>query len=121
MVGLENTHPWLHQKFSEEGLFVVRRSNRFWAGLWPDLMLSLKSRGGLTRGSGFTGSVRTLWIYSMHATASYHDALSTLTKNQNKTSGQHQDLGKSRLQRDYNDLQKFRMNQLLVTMLEILE
>ena len=112
MVDLENTHPWLHQKFSEEGLFVVRRSDRFWAGLWPDLTIeqvmirSLKSRGGLTRGSGFTESVRTLWIYSMHATAGYHDALSTLTKNQNKTSDQHQDLGKSRLQRDYNDLQK---------------
>ena len=68
------------------------------------MMRSLKSRGGLTRGSGFKESVRTLWIYSMHATASYHHALSTLTKNQN--SDQHQDLGKSRLQREYNDLQK---------------
>ena len=29
-----------------------------------------------------------------------------MAKNQNKTSEQHQDLGKCRLQRDYNDLQK---------------
>ena len=112
MLDLSNTHSWLHHKFCEEGLFIVRRSDRFWAGLWPDLtieqvmMRAIKSRGGLTRGSGFTESVRTLWIYSMHATASYHDALSSLTQNQHKTSDQHEDLGKSRLQRDYNDLQK---------------
>ena len=85
MLNLQTTHPWLYHKFSE-GLFVVRRSDRFWPGLWPDLtieqvmMRALKSRGGLTRGSGFTESVCTLWIYSMHATASYHDALSSLTK-----------------------------------------
>ena len=42
----------------------------------------------------------------MHALASYHDVLSSLKKNQNKISEQHQDLGKSFLQRDYNDLQK---------------
>ena len=92
MLDLQTTHPWMYHKFIE-GLFVVRCSDRFWAGLWPDLtieqvmMRALKSRGGLTSGSGFTKSVRTLWIYSMHATASYHDVL-------------HQDLGKSRLQRD---------------------
>ena len=43
-----------------------------------------------------------LRIY-MHAPASYHDALSLLTKNQSKVSKQHKDLGKCRLQRDYND------------------
>ena len=41
------------------GLFVCRRSHQYWAGLWPDLsieqvmMRAIKSRGGLTRGSGF--------------------------------------------------------------------
>ena len=113
MLDLENTYSFLHQKFNEEGLFVVRRSDRYWAGLWLDLtieqtvMKPLKSRAGATSGSGFTESVRTLWIYSMHASASYHDALSSLTKNQNKTSEQqHQTLRKSRLQRDCNDFQK---------------
>ena len=70
------------------------------------MMKPLKIRAVPTRGSGFTESVRTLWIYSMHASASYHNALSSSTKNQNKTSEQHQDLGKCCLQRDYNDLQK---------------
>ena len=49
MQNLENTHPWLFKKFAQEGLFVVR-SDRYWAGHWKDL----KSRGGLTRGQGFT-------------------------------------------------------------------
>ena len=64
-VNLEHTHPWFYQRFAV-GLFVVRRSERFWAGLRPDLtieqimMRALKSRGGLTLGSGFTESVRIL-------------------------------------------------------------
>ena len=112
MLNLESTHPWLYRMFAVEGLFIVRRSDRFWAGLWPDLaieqvlMRSLKSRGGLTRGNGLTESVRTLWIYSMHASASYHNALSSPTQLQQKTSDQHEELGRSRIQRDFNDLQK---------------
>ena len=95
MVNFEHTHPWLYQRFAVESLFVVRRSERFWAALWPDLFIEqimmrvLKSRGGLTRGSGFRESVRILWIYSMHATASYHNAFSYLTQTQHKTSCQY--------------------------------
>jgi len=112
MLKLETTSPWLYEKFAVEGLFVVRRSDRFWAGLWSDLtieqvmMRSIKSRGGLTRGKGFTGSVSVLWIYSMHACASYHNELSSLTGVQHTTSDQHKELGKSRLTRDFNDLQQ---------------
>ena len=42
------------------GLHVVRRSDRFWAGLSPDLVIqqalmhSLKTSGILTRGRGMT-------------------------------------------------------------------
>ena len=112
MVNLEHAHPWLYQRFAVEGLFVVRRSERFWAGLWPELsieqimMRALKSRGGLTRGSGFTESVRILWIYSTHGTASCHNALSYLTQTQDMTSDQHKELGQSRNLRDFNGLQK---------------
>ena len=111
MTELPKTHPWLHERFSEDGLFVVRRSDRFWAGIWPDLsieqimMRALKSRGGLTRGRGFTESVRTMWVYTMHEGANYHNALCTSTNNQHKTSEQHTDLGYSRRQRDFKDLQ----------------
>ena len=78
MVNLEQTNPWLYQRFAVEGLFVVRRNKRFRASLWPDLsieqimMRAHKSRGGLTRCSGFTENARILWICSMHVTASYN-------------------------------------------------
>ena len=86
MLDLPSSHPWLHGQFPK-GLFTVRRSNRFWAGLWPDLVIeqvmmrSIKSRGGLTWGSGLTENVCTTWIYSMYATAKYHQTLSTITMN----------------------------------------
>ena len=39
MVNLEHTNPWLYQRFAVEGLFVGRCSERFWAGLWPNLSI----------------------------------------------------------------------------------
>lgn len=49
-----NSHEW--DIMFLEGKFVIRRSDRLWDGLGSDLVLmrSLKSRGGLTRGSGLT-------------------------------------------------------------------
>ena len=55
MKDLPESHPWLNEMFSQ-GFHTVRRSNRYWAGLWTDLtieqtlMRAVKSRGGLTRG-----------------------------------------------------------------------
>lgn len=69
MLNLPNTHPWLHQKLSVEGHHVIRRTDKFWAGLWTDLVIeqvlmrSLKSRGGLTRGRGMSSSTRMLWVH----------------------------------------------------------
>ena len=54
----------------------------------------LKRRSEPTRESGLTESVCTLCTYSMHASAFYQKAISSLTENQNKTSEQRQDLGK---------------------------
>ena len=51
---LPDKHPWLYEKFSE-GYHAVRRSNKYWAGLWTELyieqvfMQSMKARGGLTQ------------------------------------------------------------------------
>ena len=56
--------------------------------------------------SGFTESVRTLWIYSMHASATYHNPLSTLTRTVHKASNQHEELGSSCKTRDFADLSK---------------
>ena len=85
MHNLETNFPWVHAKFANERFHTVRRSSRFWAGLWTDLtieqvmMRSIKSRGGLTRGRGVTESVRTLWINSTHRVSGIHEAMTTLT------------------------------------------
>ena len=53
------THPGLHKHFMN-GLHVIRRSNHFWAGISPDLVIeqvlmrSLKISGGLTRERGMS-------------------------------------------------------------------
>jgi hypothetical protein len=58
MKALEVTNPEVNKMF-KDGNFVVRRSERNWSGLPADLIIeqvlmrSLKSTGGLTRGSGY--------------------------------------------------------------------
>ncbi len=109
---LPTDHPWLYTCFTEQGFHAVRRSDRFWAGLWTDLVIeqvmmrSIKSRGGLTRGRGVTESVRLQWIYSMHKCAAVHDAMTTITDLKHMTSEQHVELGTSRSTRDYEDMTK---------------
>ena len=57
--------PWLYNLF-QQGYYAIRRSDRFWAGFWTDLVIeqylmrTAKNRGGLTRGRGMTESVRLL-------------------------------------------------------------
>ena len=59
MKRLQDTHPNVYQHFIK-GKHVIRRSDREWAGLSPDLVIeqelmrSLKTSGGLTRGSGMS-------------------------------------------------------------------
>ena len=69
-------------------------------------MRSLKSRGGLTRGKGFTPAVRLLWVHSMHSCSLIHNAMTTATNHGHLTSLQHVELGTTRQQRDLRDLEK---------------
>ena len=36
---LENTHPEVYKRFQEDGLQVIRRTDEYWAGLSPDLVI----------------------------------------------------------------------------------
>jgi hypothetical protein len=112
MLELQITYPWVHKCFASHGYHTVRRSDRYWAGLWSDLIIeqvlmrSLKSRGGITRGRGITESVRLLWVSSMHRCAGLHNAMSNLTGQKHRTSEQHIELGATRVGRDNTDLEK---------------
>ena len=112
MQRLPETNPWLYEQFSKNGYHTVRRSNRYWAGLSTDLVIeqvmmrSIKSRGGFTRGRGFTETVRLMWILSMHKCGEVFDSISSFTGLAHITSEQHVEMGVSRIQRDNTDLQK---------------
>ena len=67
MSKLCETHPEVYAAF-KKGLHPVRRSDREWAGLSTDLVIeqelmrSLKTSGGLTRGSRMSESQRAIWV-----------------------------------------------------------
>ena len=70
------------------------------------LMKSLKNRGGLTRGRGMSPAACTVWIRSMHLCGQIHEAMPTMTDHVHTTGEQHQELGSSRIKRDFEDLQR---------------
>ena len=84
MQKLEQTHPDVYRHF-EEGYHVIRRSDRYWAGMSTDLIIeqvlmrSLKTTGGLTRGSGMTESQRLVWLLSTPASAQINHAMQDFT------------------------------------------
>ena len=70
----------------KNGFHVIRRSDRFWAGLSSDLVIesvlmrSLKATGGLTRGRGMSETQRLVWLLSMPITAEVNIAMEQLTE-----------------------------------------
>ena len=79
MLALSNEKPWLYQQFID-GKHEVRRSSRYWLGLWSDLVIeplmrSLKSSGSLTRSRGFEDNARHLWVKSIGYTAAVHESV----------------------------------------------
>ena len=103
--------PWLYNLF-QQGYYTIRRSDRFWAGLWTDLVIeqslmrTAKSRGVLTRGGGITESVRLLWVLSGHKCAEVREVMTELSGSKHTTSEQHVELGTSQKSRDFIDLVK---------------
>jgi len=113
MKDLELKDPEVYRKF-QEGYHVVRRTDKFWAGLGCDLVIeqtlmrSLKSTGGLTRGSGMTEEQRTLWTMSSPICSEYSMAMEDFDKCAFTTSEQHKELTPARKDRDQIDIRKVR-------------
>ena len=74
MLELHLTHPDVYQRFMA-GHHSIRRRDRYWAGLSTDLVIeqvlmrSIKTNGGLTRGTGMGENERLVWLLSMSACA----------------------------------------------------
>ncbi|XP_073423248.1 uncharacterized protein [Dendrobates tinctorius] len=111
MTTLEDDMPSAFHRFIN-GLHVVRRTDQYWAGLGCDLVIeqalmrSLKTAGGLTRGSGMSEHQRALWTLSVPVSSSYGDAMQGFTRQSFVTSEQHKEARTSRTRRDLEDLEK---------------
>ena len=84
MLNLANSMaPDEYDMFTSRGFFTVRRSDKYWCGIWTDmtieqvLMRSLKTSGGLTRGRGISPSTIAKWVNSMPAASRVIDAMET--------------------------------------------
>ncbi|CAG2196688.1 unnamed protein product [Mytilus edulis] len=110
MQSLDEDHPDVYANFIN-GNHVIRRSNRYWAGISSDLfieqvlMRSVKTAGGLTRGRGMTESQRSLWLMSMPACAEINQAMQDLSGVGYFSSEQHKDETHARQKKDTNDIQ----------------
>jgi hypothetical protein len=108
MQELEKNHPDVYAMF-EAGHHVLRRSDRYWAGLSSDivieqvLMRSMKTSGGLTRGRGMTEFQRVQWLLSSPLCAEVNHAMQNLTGVDYHSSEQHKESGKTRRARDNSD------------------
>ena len=118
MSNVEEKHPDVYRKFLD-GFHVVRRCNQCWAGLSSDLVIeqtlmrSLKSTGGLTRGSGMNEDMRNLWTLSAPVTScdcrQYNSVMQDFTDLTVTTSPQHKDSTEARIKRDASGLEKIRI------------
>ena len=108
MLRLQTQHPDVHASFNREH-HVIRRTDRYWAGLSSDLVIeqvimrSLKSAGGLTRGRGMGEAQMTRWLLAMPACPDTKSVMQELTYTIFVTSEQHKDASNARQARDNKD------------------
>lgn len=110
LYNLKDTNPEAEKLFNE-GYFFVRRSERYWAAIPPDLvieqvlMASLKDcRSGLTHGRGIDELQRLMWLYSRPAFAHLKVELDHLNNTADKTVIK--ELTESRIKEDTNAILK---------------
>jgi hypothetical protein len=99
--------------FTNDGYFTIRRSDKFWSGLWSDmtieqtLMRSMKTSGGFTRGRGITEGVLAKWIDGSTVAYEVCDCVEEFSGVNSTSSEQHIDLRDSKIERDNTDAKKF--------------
>lgn len=104
--------PVEYQKFTTEGLFTIRRTDKCWSGIWSDmtieqtLMRMMHSSGDLTRGRGISDSVLAHWTLGMISLHNVCEAFENYCDIHLDTSEQHVDARASRISRDDQDLKK---------------
>ena len=107
------------QAYTQKGYFTIRRSDRFWAGVWSDmtieqvLMRAMKVSGGLTRGRGITESTLAKWVRALPLCIPLCTAVEEFAGSHAESSEQHcevsahRDLRPAQQARDQVDLEVF--------------
>ena len=110
MIALKDTNPKAYELF-RDGLFFVRRSERYWSAIPSDLLIeqelmaSLKNtRTGLTHGRGLDEIQRLIWLYSRPAFAHIKNELNKLHKS--TSAAIIKDLTDTRIKEDTKDILK---------------
>lgn len=113
---MENLHTKLpaeeFKKFTEQGFFTIRRTEKFWSGVWTDLVIEqdlmrvLKSSGGLTRGRGLNDCSLAKFVLAQPQCWNVCTALEKIVGTFSGTSEQHVELRASRKGKDHADLLK---------------
>lgn len=109
MATLKVDHPEVHNLFIK-GHHVVRQSDAYWCGVPTDqiiecqLMRALKSTGGVSRGRGWTDSVRLVWVMSRPVCIDINLQIQKLTGVHFSTSLQHKEASKASIARDEREV-----------------
>lgn len=98
-----------YKKFTS-GVFTIRRTEKFWSGIWSDmtieqtLMRSMKTSGGLTHGRGITPSTLAKWVKSTPVCEKVCTAVEDFAQVTTQSSEQHIELRESRVKTDLKNL-----------------
>ena len=98
-------------KFTTNGFFTIRSSDKFWGGIWSDmtieqvLMRAMKTPDGVTRGRGLSGSSLSRWVLGTPAAVLISQAVESFSGVTAQSSEQHVQLRESRQCRDSRDVQ----------------
>ncbi|KAJ8886827.1 hypothetical protein PR048_013039 [Dryococelus australis] len=106
--------PLEYTRFVQEGAFTLKGEDMSSdPETWSDMVIeqniihSMKVKGGLTSGRGFSENVFTQWILSGSRSLKLCDALEKLCSISNTSSEQHVELRDSRRSTDDRDIKKF--------------
>ena len=84
--------------YTQSGYFTIRRSDRFWSGIFSDqtieqfLMRNLKAPGGCAHGRGLSGSTHAKFVHAIPKCVPICNALEDFCGVQSYSSDQHRDL-----------------------------
>ncbi|GBM57565.1 hypothetical protein AVEN_97673-1 [Araneus ventricosus] len=104
--------PIEYEKLKKGGCFTIRRTEKFWFGIWSNqtiqqnLMKTTKSSSGLTRSPGITESVLIRWTLGMIHLLNICEEVEKYCNITSVTSEQHVDMRPSRIARGNENVYK---------------